>query len=118
MIDFIISVIMYSVLYHLIWIAGLLLFFICLYFCINKLNAPVTILHKTFDFFDIIYNWQLSLLFLEFPKTYNETISDRLRRYMSIKGMPECGTPMNILRYQVTLFFAKILNYFDEGHIQ
>jgi len=129
-----IDILLFFVVYNFIWIVFLLIFFIILVCFIDKLNISgkephvvFNIFEIIFDFFDIIYNWHLTYLFLEFPKTYNETISARFRRYVQYrkiyhlygkyKNKSLFKSKINSFRYEVSFFFAKILNFFQKGHI-
>ena len=114
------------ILYNLIWLVSLIVNFAIIYTLINKYDVSkkgktililFNIYHKAFDVFDIIYNYHLSLLFLQFPKKFNETISDRLRRYHKQTVYFDHRMPLDFYRFAVSLPFVKIVNYFDRGHI-
>ena len=106
-------IIFYFVLYNIIWCVFLLINFTVIFTGYNKFNFSKgnkywSRYHNLFDIFDILYNYHLSLFFLDWPREKFETISDRIRRYVnSKKGV----------RYQVAMFFAHVLNTIDKGHI-
>ncbi len=114
------------IIYNLVWLLLLITWFATIYILRNKYKlhqskSKLSILfkyfHHAFDVVDIMYNYHLSLLFLQLPKKLNETISDRLRRYHNQTIYFDHRIPLDFYRFIVSSPFVKIINFFDRGHI-
>jgi len=90
-------------LYNLVFILLLFVNFVIIF----KGGFQDTLYHRIFDRFDIVYNWHLSLYLWDRHAAIDETISARIRRYLS--------SPDN-WRYHLAKPFAKLLNAVDKGH--
>lgn len=58
--------------------------------------------------YDIWLNWCISFLFLDTPKVWDETITNRMKRYKSVRD--------GSYRYLFAIWLCKQLDRFDKGH--
>jgi len=69
---------------------------------------PWKAIAAVFFVLDIIYNWVMSVYMLDLPKTWDETVTYRMARYLKTeKGFKLAFAKM----------MRKILNYSDPGHL-
>lgn len=66
---------------------------------------------------DILGNYHITPILLQFPKKWNETISERHGRYLKYIGPQyQSSGPLDRWRYQWAKFWCQIINAVDPGH--
>jgi len=79
-------------------------------FALKKRNAPKIIIVSIFVFgfiYDIFLNWVLSIPTLDFPNKWDETITNRMKRYK------ETDTGW---KYKFSVWMCNKLNKYDPNH--
>jgi len=91
------------IIYNIAFIALLFVNFAVIFKC----GFQNTLYHKLFDYCDIFYNYHLSFYLWDKHKTWDETISARIRRYLEDRENWRF-----ILAYPI----ASLLNKIDKDH--
>ncbi len=99
---------------------GILVLFALVATVVNRLERKNGYLAKAiiipFVFVDWVYNWTFgSILGWEFPHTWHELATKRLKRY--VRTIPPTAKGIRWWRLRLAIFIGRILNSFDEGHM-
>jgi len=73
----------------------------------NITEWPFKAFAAIFFVLDIMYNWVMSLYSFELPSVWDETVSNRLKRWIKMDGVKKSFARL----------MQRILNFSDPGHI-
>lgn len=115
----ILDILIFLVIFNAVWIIRLLLGFALLAKLLEKVGRNSWLFKLPAGIFfvlDIVFNYELTILFLDLPANPTETITNRLIRYKTIKQKRLAS-----YRYSMAVFFCNILNRMarrvePEGH--
>lgn len=77
---------------------------------------PFTAIAVVFFIADIIYNWYSTIIFLDKPASYDETLSYRMDRYIKAYKNKDNLSLIEKWRYGFAKVLCKVLSYSDPKH--
>jgi len=116
----------YFLYYNISFFVRMVLIFTVMMFIHNKLDHdgiiwkiiewPWKFIAVLFFLSDIIYNWNSTITFMDKPASYDETISNRMHRYILVYKDKDNLSLIEKWRYKFAIGLCTVLSWSDPKH--